>query len=150
MTLAGKVHQGDTGQGRKPLVEVPANSPEDGCHMVRTRRENYQDQKPLPLCFVPPAPSSGKALPDSQIRVFISFSHKRPDMSWLSADSPQAKSSSWSVFLIAHKLRITFIFFNVKNQGENERSVAHKAWNVYFWWLYRKSLPSPGLRDSWV
>ena len=94
MTLAGKVHQGDTGQGRKPLVEVPANSPEDGCHMVRTRRENYQDQKPLPLCFVPPAPSSGKALPDSQIRVFTSFSHKRPDMSWLSADSPQAKSSS--------------------------------------------------------
>lgn len=70
MTLAGKVHQGDTGQGRKPLVEVPANSPEDGCHVVRTR-ENYQDQKPLPLCFVPPAPSSGKGLPDTSFYFFL-------------------------------------------------------------------------------
>ena len=61
MTLACKVHQGDTSQGRKPLVEVPANSPEDGCHMVRTRRENYQDQKPLLFALSLEGPLVAKA-----------------------------------------------------------------------------------------
>ena len=61
MTLAGEV-QGAAGQSRKPLVEVPVNSAEDGCQTIRTKRENCQNQeRPLPPCLVPLVSFTGKA-----------------------------------------------------------------------------------------